>query len=301
MPTIYRRTTMFQKVLLAIILTTVCLLPLSHIFSQEDKESFYSQLGRAVIRLEHYEDVKKEGQDRSTRETKWDGTGFFVKTREDLYVVTARHVVETGYDLHARVPVSIAGGRTEVMELRLPRTQWVFHSNGASPTTHAVDVAVMKIPQNNRGGVVVIRYCPGECPKDEYNQLELDPVPPQQIMVFGYPLDIGFQLSQPRPMGRQGIVAFQAEEEFIKYSLKGVVKYAEENAFLVDAKLFPGNSGSPILRVPILGRKVYLVGLVVASNERLDFAIAEPSSRIRETLDLAQNSTEDFQAWFPLE
>jgi len=43
-------------------------------------------------------------------------------------------------------------------------------------------------------------------PESESNLLPLeDPVPPQAVLVFGFPLDIGFNLLEQRPFGRLGI------------------------------------------------------------------------------------------------
>ena len=282
--------------LLTTVLTLLVLrLPLSSPFFQEQQESFYAQSARCVIRLEHKEEVKKEGQTNPTTQRVWDGTGFFVQTAEALYVVTASHVAKKDYDLHARVPVLLpVTGKVQVMELRLPRERWVHHPQVGSASTRGVDVAVMRIPQLPIGQLVVLQYCPQNCPEKAFNQLDKDPEPPLQVMVFGFPLDIGLQLKEPRPMGRQGIVALRADEEFIQ--VEG--KFAERRAFLVDAKIFPGNSGSPIVAIPPLSDRVHLVGLVIAANPNLDFAVAEPVSRIRETVDRAKNEPADFEAWY---
>ena len=266
----------------------------SHLLAQKSKEPFYTQTTRGVIRLEHYEDIKKEGQTNPSRVRKRDGTGFFVLTPDALFVVTAAHVARKDYDLHARVPVLLdSTGETMMKELKLPRSRWVFHPDVGDKERHPVDVAVMKLPPLSGAGVVAFRYCPENCPKDEYNQLEKDPDPPQEVLVFGFPLNIGFQLREPRPMGRQGMVALKSEESFLR--VKG--KYVEARAFLMDIKMFDGNSGSPILTMPGLGRTMYLFGLVFATNVNLDFAIGEPTSRIREVLDQARNQSIDFQAW----
>ena len=283
-----------KQLLPALIAFLAFLILSSHLSAQKSKEPFYTQTTRAVIRLEHYEDIKKEGQTNPSRVRKSDGTGFFVLTPDALFVVTAAHVARKDYDLHARVPVLLdPTGETMMKELKLPRSRWVFHPDIGDEETHPVDVAVMKLPPLSGAGVVAFRYCPQNCPEDEYNQLEKDPDPPQEVLVFGFPLNIGFQLREPRPMGRQGMVALKADERFLV--LKG--KYVEAKAFLMDIKMFGGNSGSPILTMPGLGRKMYLFGLVFGTNVNLDFAIGEPASRIREVLDQARNQSIAFQAW----
>ncbi len=93
-------------------------------------------------------------------------------------------------------------------------------------------------------------------------------------------------------MGRQGMVALTAGEEFLLVD----ARYAEEKAFLIDIKIFPGNSGSPVISLNALSGKVNLVGLVI-STRPFDYAVAEPVSRIKEVVDLARSSNLDFQPW----
>jgi len=75
----------------------------THVALAMEKEDFYSQINRAVIRLEHFETVQKEGSPNVIMQNKPDGTAFFVQSEGSLFVVSARHVVEQSYDLHARV------------------------------------------------------------------------------------------------------------------------------------------------------------------------------------------------------
>jgi hypothetical protein len=60
-------------------------------------------------------------------------------------------------------------------------------------------------------------YCPKECPQEKYNQLANDDIgPPEHVVIFGFPLDIGISLKEPRPLGCGGIVALKTNEEFIR-------------------------------------------------------------------------------------
>lgn len=264
--------------------------------AQETKESFYSQATRAVVRLQHREDLKREGQDKFVPGIKSDGTGFFVHTIDSLFIVTAAHVARQEYDLHAMVPLKReAGGELELWELRLPRSEWVFHPNKGSEKTYPVDVAVMKIPSNKDWGTIAFRYCEKDCPEKEYNQLSNDGLsPPAQVVVLGFPLDIGLTLKEPRPMARHGIIALRTDEEFIK--VEG--KYFENRAFLIEAAMFPGNSGGPVIHVPLLGGNLQLAGLVSASNSSLTYAVITSVSRIREVLDIAKGKAIGKQGWF---
>ena len=188
--------------------------------SEEAKEPFYTQVSRMVVRLQHSEEVKREGQDKPLRSITPDGTAFFVKAFDRLFVITARHVAEKNYDLHAPVPArTTATGDTTLVQLRLPRRRWVFHPNGGDSQTHAVDVAVMRIPAMRDHGIVNFQYCPDKCDEGN-NQLGEDPQPPALVLVFGFPLNIGFTLREPRPMARQGIVALVADEAFLKVNYR---------------------------------------------------------------------------------
>src|SRR5215468_1683060 len=94
-------------------------------------------------------------------------------------------------------------------------------ANRGTNTTHPVDVAVMKLPENKDWGAIAFRYCPKDCPQKEYNQLGMDDIgPPSQVVVLGFPANIGLRLKEPRPMARHGVVALKKNEEFIEVSGK---------------------------------------------------------------------------------
>jgi S1-C subfamily serine protease len=263
----------------------------------EKKEDFYSQLCRGIIRLEHSEEIKEKSSNKITNITRPNGTAFFVRSGDDLFVVTARHVVEKEYDLHARVQCkNRITGDNEVILLKLKRDKWVFHPEDESIDTNYVDVAVMKISWIPDRGTKMFRY---ELPNTEEankNQLPFeDPLPPDSILIFGFPLDIGFKLSEQKPLGRLGIVSMVTGNKFLKINNK----FAEEKAMIIDAKMFPGNSGSPVInQLSLLQVEIKLLGLVIATNENLDFGIIEPVSRIRETIEIAKESPKNIDCWF---
>ncbi|HXZ37843.1 MAG TPA: hypothetical protein VEL68_17605, partial [Thermodesulfobacteriota bacterium] len=91
----------------------------------EEKESFYSKSNRLIIRLEHVEKAAAEGPGKVKEQNKSDGTAFFVQWADELYVVTARHVTEKGYDLRATVRIKdLRTGAIKVAFLNLPRKHW---------------------------------------------------------------------------------------------------------------------------------------------------------------------------------
>jgi len=286
-----------------ILVATFCiLLPVWFVWAEEKgREDLYSQLNRAIIRLEHLEAIQQEGSPNVIRQNKPDGTAFFVQSGRSLFVVSARHVVEQAYDLHARVEsLNTKSGEKEVILLKLPRNRWVFHHETGDKDTHPVDVAAMRIRWIKDRS---IRYFTYELPDSETkdkNQLPLeDPLPPRRILVFGFPLDIGFKLLEQRPFGRGGIIAMRTGKKFLRMNLKGVDKFAEERCYIIDIEAFPGNSGSPIMNEPSLtDSRIQLLGLLSATNQKMDFAVVEPVSRIREVLDLARDQKdEEIKFW----
>ena len=145
----------------------------------------------------------------------------------------------------------------------------------------------MKIPWIKDRSIKAFRYEPKDSKNHDRNQLPYDdPDPPHPILVFGFPSDVGFQLMEQKSLGRFGVISMKTEKEFLK--LKG--KYIDERCSLIDARMFPGNSGSPVMNQPRLGdSKPNLLGLVIATNATLDFGIIEPVSRISEVLEEAKS------------
>ncbi len=231
-----------------------------------------------------------------------DGTGFFVYRDTELFLLTARHVAEKTYDLHAevrvsqRLPADPHLFRVLALRLELPRSRWCFHPVTGDSKSHPVDVAAMKIPLLSDVTVTGFTYCPMACPDASslmlasYNQLAEDPVPPDRVVVFGFPANLTMNLMWPVPIGHQGMVALKTDEELIRVASR----YLDAKTFLLDTRISPGYSGSPIITTP---GKIYLVGLVVKEDKDLDFALAEPVSRIKEVLEVAKDTTTDFQPW----
>jgi hypothetical protein len=266
----------------------------------EEKEGLYSQLNRAVIRLEHSEKIIEKDSNQIININKPDGTAFFIRSENDLFIVTARHVVENDYDLYARVQCkNIITSNNEVILLKLERKRWVFHPQGMSDDTRYVDVAIMKISWIKDREIKAFRYELPNSENSDKNQLPFeDPLPPDNILIFGFPLDIGFELIEQKPLGRLGMISMVVGSKFLKINNK----FVEEKAILIDAKMFPGNSGSPVINQPsLLQPKIILLGLVIATNEFMDYGVIEPVSRIRETIEIAKKETiEDINFWFTL-
>jgi hypothetical protein len=108
------------------------------------------------------------------------------------------------------------------------------------------------------------------------------------VLALGFPDYLGFELTEQRPLLRSGVVAMSTEVPTLKYL--GGTSYAHERALALDVRSFPGNSGSPVFAATTFDEHPELVGLISAGDESLDFAIAEPVSRIVETLQLAETT-----------
>jgi hypothetical protein len=268
---------------------------------QEEQESFYAKSNRLIFRLEHWErttDYSGESSGKIKEQRKSDGTAFFVQSEEELYVVTARHVAEKGYDLQAEVrSINLKTGGIEVIFLNLPRKGWIYHPQKGDADTRYVDVAVMKINWMMDHQVMTFLYDVDKGKDAKGNQLPpQDPEPPQPVLVFGFPSEIGFELTEQRPLGRLGIISMVAGSKFLK--MEG--KFVEERACLVDIEAFPGNSGSPVINQfnLVADPKIRLLGLLIGTNSRMHYALIEPVSRIREALEIAKKqSTQGLIFW----
>ena len=281
-----------------LILFFVILINAQFAFGSQDEEKkdepYYQQLTRAIIRLESIDNKPV-------------GTAFFVSHKKDnryFYLVTARHVVYPPKPLKSRVPSQRKDTKeTEIVELRIPADKWIFHPDnekflkikGKKEKIAAVDVAVVKVPGIKDRRIRTTGYCPKECINPKQNQFfEGEPMPPLRVIVWGFPANLGFTLEEQRPLVRLGLLAMKAEEPFIRTD--DVLRDAK--VLLLDAPIFPGNSGGPIFTYPILGEPK-LIGLISASNIQLNYAIAEPVSRIAEALDAALISDVKIEnAWF---
>lgn len=209
------------------------------------------------------------------------------------YLITARHVAESGYDLRARVSAQLlSSGATDVIELRIPKEAWVFHpvsakiikKNSKEIRLQAVDIAVADLPGILDRRILAFSYCTNPCPAGQINQVSpTDPMPPLPIIVAGFPGTLGFILTEQRPMIRSGTVSMMAGERFL--SVDG--EFLDEKSIILDIRIQGGNSGSPVFNLNPLTGNITLVGVIIASNSAWEYAVAEPVSRVLEALEEA--------------
>ncbi|MBW1706058.1 MAG: hypothetical protein JRJ86_12965 [Deltaproteobacteria bacterium] len=260
-------------------------------------ESFFS----AIIKLKHDERIHLEGSDKIRTSVIPDGTAFLLSNKNDLFVVSARHVVEKDYDLYADVRAkNRKTGMTENFLLKLPRHGWAYHPDQGNEKTHYVDVAVMKICLLPGYELFPFQYSPQWKNTVDFTSREhRAPIP---VLICGFSGDKGFRLSEARPLSRLGIMpALKDNSKSFKIS-NG--KFVENRAFLVDAEISEGNSGSPVFQPdpPLLFRNdMRIIGLVIGTDKSMGLAIVEPASRIGETLDIARKRpTNDHTFWLSL-
>jgi len=245
-------------------------------------QSLYEALTQAVVRLESRREF-----DAQTFVSSPLGTGFLVEHSGQLFLVTARHVVEATEESRVRTPLS-------THEFVIPRAAWVFHPAASGrqqrPTgewiqVDPVDVAVARLPWPEDAQLQPLVYCPRSC-NGRRNQLaSTDPEPLQPVLAAGHPSYLTFELRRQRPLVRTGTVAMAASEPFLK--TLGGRSYLEPRVRAIDMRSFPGDSGSPLFEGSNLAEGWRLVGMILGGDSELDFAIAEPVSRVAETLELA--------------
>jgi hypothetical protein len=210
--------------------------------------------------------------------THW-GTGYFVHTPNNWYVLTAAHVASESFPYTAAITLSLDNGDNVNARMILPHEKWEFHPDGGDKDHLRVDVAAMKIRYPG-GGLRSFLYCAAKCSNNnEYNQLDADPEPPDVVMTFGFPGTNGMAVGFSRPLGRQGMVAF-VDSTSDTISVEN--KWFDKRGLVIDIPTIAGGaSESPVIKMPPFGR-LMLVGVMSASNTNLGggYAIAEPASSL---------------------
>lgn len=197
------------------------------------------------------------------------GTGFFLRGKNFLYLVTAKHVL-----IDKRTGTLVSDGAELVFYQKDPKN--------ITPTTLSLDLKALnsagKIKYKNRDVVVVqigtSKYInKDDCPIGFFTEIssltphvnivssdlaELkkfdDVLVANDVVVSGYPISIGLnnspQLDYVRPLLRKGIVAG------LNYS---------QNSIILDCPSYPGNSGGPVIQVDEIGngmRRFLVIGII---------------------------------------
>jgi len=275
-----------------------------------EEEPYYSQLTRAVVRLEQHVSTCVPGLEWSREDNVTVGSAFFVqdsfKAESRFFIVTARHVVENALgSLFARVQKSATSKDYAV--LILPKSLWTFHPT-ATPQGHfPVDVAVMQITL--QPFIKAFLNCPssgkdGECGRDDKtnkpneNQLVGSPSVLERVIFLGFP---GGEVVKDdlEPFARGGLVAYTTTSpDYLSIENR---PYARGAAYLIDATTLSGNSGGPVLREPLpLKGGVYVWGLVTGGSRPelgRHYTIVTRPEKIAETLEHARLTNRPNNDW----
>lgn len=193
-----------------------------------------------------------------------------------LFLVTNRHVFQRAYEhgkvLHARFNKLMESG-SNTYTVNFEDANWIVHPNPEA------DVAVMPV-NSNRLRADGIEF---QCFQGNDHVLTLEQARESEIsegdgiFVLGFPLG---QAGEERNYAivRQGIIA-RAQDW-----LKG-----NSQTFLIDASIFPGNSGGPVLTKPdsiaIQGTKANhrcgLIGMVSSYLPYQEVAVSQQTGRPR--------------------
>lgn len=261
------------------------------------EEPIYTQLTRAIFRLQVHRSICTAGQTLSEEQLVPQGTGFFVQDhlgkQPVLWVVTARHVVDGAKaDLIAKVRLGSEGPRD--VWLYLPRPKWLVLNDGAKEGILPTDVAVM--PVRMVDGYKSFSLCEGDnCPKQDppktgrtENQLREDPKVPEHVFLFGFPRE-GPDVNALEPFARAGIVSYSSRDARFLLDKKPMI---DLNAYVIDAFGWPGNSGGPVMNQPSpFSAGVRLLGLLSGAHLPIhDYSIITPVSSILRTLDAARRT-----------
>jgi S1-C subfamily serine protease len=216
------------------------------------------------------------------------GTGFFygylikddaepTKRGYEIYLVTARHVVQDRQNLKVRLNPSVAGAVGQQFEIPTKppagRATWFFHPDPA------VDVAAVRVDYN---GLTQQGFAVGFFEQDEQT-IHRAQMPAEEIaagdgvFVLGFPMNLAGQ-QRNYVIVRQGVIARISE----------MIESASPS-FMIDAFVFPGNSGGPVVLRPdivsIQGTKPHsravLMGLVTQSRSYVDTALSQQTRRPR--------------------
>ncbi|MBR0725122.1 trypsin-like peptidase domain-containing protein [Bradyrhizobium manausense] len=238
--------------------------------------------------------------------TRWvaTGTGFFygrlsrpdpdlAKRQYDVYLVTAKHVLDEWKaqqaagitkgqllsELMVRVnPIDVTARATDVAitEFKDKDASWTNNPDGKDVSVIPVDIDALR-----KKAFGVTFFADDEMAADVSKLNNLKVSAGDGIFVLGFPM---------------GIVGDWRNAVIIK---SGVIARIEDmllsrsDAFLIDALVFPGNSGGPVVLRPEITsiggtpsqNRSYLIGMVVAYQPYIDVAVSQQTQHPRVTFE----------------
>ena len=279
--------------------------------------------GRSVIRILITDLKKSESNFESKKNIKTWGTGFFVRWNNDLYIITARHVVDIKNDLIGIIRLkNKETNEIKLFKISLPRNRWVFHPNSESNEYCSVDIAAMKINQLENYEIVAFVYNKDFLSKSYINKLlnqTFNLKSPHILQSYNWASDwFGSELKNSfiRLIPALSVTKnklYQQKNLVNKILNNSNNKYFEEEIIFVKSTMFHGNSGAPVIDCsPFDNPKNKLFGVFIALEEVKiqnnilppGLACIEPVYRIIETIEYLNNNFEEksnYNFWSPLD
>lgn len=232
------------------------------------------------------------------------GTGFFygrlskpapelAKREYDVYLITAKHVLDEWRaqqvagtakglllsELMVRVnPIDVTSRATDVAvtEFKDKDADWTSNPDGKDVSVLPVNIDILR--QKAFG---VTFFADDEMVADVSKLKDLKVAAGDGVFVLGFPMGL-VEDWRNAVIVKSGIIA-RIEDMLIFRS----------DAFLIDALVFPGNSGGPVvLRPEIISingtppqTKSYLIGMVVTYQPYIDVAVSQQTQRARITFE----------------
>jgi len=242
----------------------------------------------AVVSLGTTQTVKEQGKDPVT---KWVtvGTGFFygyrvyedadlAKQKYAVFLVTAGHVIrgfaEAGNSkIEVRIDATEASANSESFEI--PIFQWFFHpTEDLAATPMPIEFLKSKGLQNSF-------FASDQHSLTKKQMTDTGTAAGDGVFIPGFPMGLSGE-HRNYVIVRQGAIARISE------LLDGASK-----TFLVDALVFPGNSGGPVVLKPEIvsiqgtqpNPKAALIGVVKSYESYVDTAISQQTKHARITFE----------------
>lgn len=199
------------------------------------------------------------------------GTGFFFVEKQQLFVVTNKHVVE-GVESGSFLVHHIKEDDPEQKPLKDSLSIFFTKDSFKGHPNPNIDVAVMNITESintfiEQGYTPLYTEITKELIPDSKNIKEIIS-PFEEVIFIGYPNGIWDSVNN-LPIVRKGITATPYTVDFIGQA-----------QFLIDASVFPGSSGSPVFIYAdgtytkdgkiMYGERVYLIGIIARVYQRLE-------------------------------
>lgn len=244
------------------------------------------------------------------------GSGFLVSWKNDLFIVTARHVAEINNDLLGVVRVKNKKNNCiEGYKIKLQKDSWIFHPEEGNNNTHYVDVAIIKINWLEGFEIKTFDYDEDFLDEKILNDFLINRGIEKPYLISGHWWTSDIGEAQLFPSTPVPIPTDLSMKVYSKLQLKkdNTIINFEEKAIFCKGDAFHGNSGGPVIdMMPWDKPKRKLLGLVIATdidnfvnwegNKPLGLIVIEPMTRIREVLHFARDHENNFKNdnWSPL-